>query len=296
MFFLHDRIVIDGAIRMIKVKNYRGVKPIDNPEWDLTKAYPTLKDDDYWGSYWEGEYYSEPFNVAHYDEVYFRLANGQLTIEPFDIICNYRGDAEAIGNALLMGEAYGRYLSDFYEIFHNFHLSDLIEDSEVRRLKKEELVLALHNHLDDLLSISRNEPDTEYRNEADNPAYQYQVGSRLSVKFMLNFFCRRNGFTLRKPGYVYFIHSDNGVFKIGRSVDVPNRMKDMFPIIMPFTPKLVLSIPSSCPEKLEYAFHKAFAPYKVQGEWFKLTQQHLLTIGELANEKFFDELNKKITG
>lgn len=67
-------------------------------------------------------------------------------------------------------------------------------------------------------------------------------------------------------GYVYFIKSGSMV-KIGFSTDVVNRLSNL-KVGNPFGSNLVAAIPGT--EDTEAYFHKMFADYRKQGEWFSI--------------------------
>jgi len=67
-------------------------------------------------------------------------------------------------------------------------------------------------------------------------------------------------------GYVYFIKSSDMV-KIGFSTDVVNRLSNL-KVGNPFGSRLVAAIPGT--EDTEAYFHKMFAEYRSQGEWFRI--------------------------
>jgi len=71
-----------------------------------------------------------------------------------------------------------------------------------------------------------------------------------------------------KPGYIYFIASGNGMYKIGRTKNLENRLADYRRL--PIETEILHSIRVINMEKAEKFFLNMFAEYNIKGEWFRL--------------------------
>lgn len=77
--------------------------------------------------------------------------------------------------------------------------------------------------------------------------------------------------TFDRAGFVYLVEGDHGrYYKIGRSVNVPTRMKAFAAMKLPFKTRLLHFIPSGVPNMAELMLHRYFAPRYINGEWFAL--------------------------
>lgn len=75
-----------------------------------------------------------------------------------------------------------------------------------------------------------------------------------------------------RSGYVYLVEGDGGRFyKIGRTNNVPTRMKAFARMRLPITLKLIHYIPTLDAEAAERLLHQQFKPERINGEWFALT-------------------------
>lgn len=72
-------------------------------------------------------------------------------------------------------------------------------------------------------------------------------------------------------GYVYILQSGDA-FKIGKAIDVDRRIMQISPI-PPYPVKLIHSIRTTNHHALETQLHEYFAAKRLNGEWFKLTDQ-----------------------
>ncbi len=73
-----------------------------------------------------------------------------------------------------------------------------------------------------------------------------------------------------KPGYIYLIRASNDLYKIGRSINVANRLRNLqTSSATPLT--LVHSFPSDDMEQAESRLHTEFAYARTHGEWFLLS-------------------------
>lgn len=70
-------------------------------------------------------------------------------------------------------------------------------------------------------------------------------------------------------GYVYLLSLTEGVYKIGRSNNLPSRFK-AFSVEFPIDIRLVHAIATDSTAWLERWWHWLFAPKRVKGEWFEL--------------------------
>lgn len=77
-----------------------------------------------------------------------------------------------------------------------------------------------------------------------------------------------------KPGFVYFIKSDHGI-KIGRAKNWKSRTRTIISSL-PFPAEVLKTIETSDMVKLERQFHERFADFRLNGEWFDVTQEQIL--------------------
>lgn len=113
------------------------------------------------------------------------------------------------------------------------------------------------------------------------------------------------GSYLEKSGYVYIIRADTGQYKIGRTNNVPNRMK-LFTVKLPFNFEIIHCFPCEDMYETEAWLHDFFAEKRTNGEWFNLSQADadslksvhfciggsLLDKGELPILKFHPEFEQ----
>ncbi|HHQ4678297.1 TPA: GIY-YIG nuclease family protein [Aeromonas veronii] len=82
-----------------------------------------------------------------------------------------------------------------------------------------------------------------------------------------------------KPSYVYVIRClSTGLFKIGRAIDIPNRVKT---IQYMSAGHLVLVYQAHGGSDLESRLHKEFSHRRDHGEWFSLSEVELLRLSDL---------------
>lgn len=75
-------------------------------------------------------------------------------------------------------------------------------------------------------------------------------------------------------GYVYILEAVGfKVYKIGRTKNIDTRMKTL--IKLPFDTKLIHTIKTDNPTKTELELHRKFADLRVNGEWFKLSNENI---------------------
>lgn len=90
-------------------------------------------------------------------------------------------------------------------------------------------------------------------------------------------------------GFVYVLHC-NGVYKIGLSKDVSQRITEIQPV-MPYPVTVVFVIETIDMRALEIQLHEQYAGKRLNGEWFALTEQDIENIkageydGQLAQRK-----------
>lgn len=77
-------------------------------------------------------------------------------------------------------------------------------------------------------------------------------------------------FTADRPGSVYLLRADNGLFKIGRSV-VPESRAAELQTASPVAISLIHVISTSDCVELERLLHVHFSGRRVRGEWFELS-------------------------
>ena len=75
-------------------------------------------------------------------------------------------------------------------------------------------------------------------------------------------------------GVVYFLRADNGLTKIGRTMNMGQRFK-VFSTHLPYELEVVRLIHSDNCHELERRLHLRFADKRVRGEWFNVTQDDI---------------------
>jgi len=86
-----------------------------------------------------------------------------------------------------------------------------------------------------------------------------------------------------RPGYVYILKSQDGLYKIGKSVDPEVRIRSMG-VLLPFAIEPIHFIPSDDYSEAESILHRRFTGQRVRGEWFQLDASEvewLLSLTEL---------------
>lgn len=95
-------------------------------------------------------------------------------------------------------------------------------------------------------------------------------------------------------GYVYIIKSETGHYKIGRSVNVPSRMR-LFAVKLPFDFEIIHVFPCSDMAQAEKELHLIFRDKHQRGEWYNLTNQDeaiLRRIDSFNNHGEFQKLDR----
>lgn len=77
--------------------------------------------------------------------------------------------------------------------------------------------------------------------------------------------------------FVYLISSATGLYKIGRSVDVPRRLDDL-QRGSPVQLEIVCAVEADNAVETELLYHRRFASKRVRGEWFALNGTDVETI------------------
>jgi len=72
-----------------------------------------------------------------------------------------------------------------------------------------------------------------------------------------------------RPGFVYLIKADNGVYKIGVATNVKNRL-DRLDIVLPYALETIHTIQTDDMYSLELKLHRKFKSKRIKGEWFNL--------------------------
>lgn len=75
-----------------------------------------------------------------------------------------------------------------------------------------------------------------------------------------------------RPGYIYIIKADTGHYKIGRSKNVPGRMK-LFTVNLPFKFEIINHFPCEDMTETEKDLHGIYYNKRVNGEWFSLLEE-----------------------
>lgn len=96
------------------------------------------------------------------------------------------------------------------------------------------------------------------------------------------------GNRLRRCGYVYIIKADTGHYKVGRSKNVPGRMK-LFAVKLPFKFEIINYFLCDDMYLAEKELHQVLARYHVNGEWFNLPQEVATLLANITEYVVFDE-------
>lgn len=73
-------------------------------------------------------------------------------------------------------------------------------------------------------------------------------------------------------GHIYLIQADTGHYKIGRSRNVPERMK-LFSVKLPFNFEMIHQFPCQDMYAAESDLHEIFSDKRINGEWFSLSSE-----------------------
>jgi hypothetical protein len=107
------------------------------------------------------------------------------------------------------------------------------------------------------------------------------------VNFYLNNKGRKLGVYegLERSGYVYLIKAETGEYKIGRTINIPNRMK-LFAVKLPFDFEIIHYFPCLDAPISESLLHRLYDPQRKRGEWFNLTEKDVEAIKRV---KYFSD-------
>jgi predicted GIY-YIG superfamily endonuclease len=83
-------------------------------------------------------------------------------------------------------------------------------------------------------------------------------------------------------GFVYLISGSDGVYKIGRTSSIRRRMDDFTKL--PFETALICTIPTPDALALESSLHKKFAMKRLNGEWFRLSDEDVAGIKAMEGD------------
>ena len=82
-------------------------------------------------------------------------------------------------------------------------------------------------------------------------------------------------------GHIYLVREVNGIHhKIGRAKDIDSRLS-VFSVKLPFKVDLAFSFMSGDYKSAEAILHEHFASYRVDGEWFNLSEDHIEQIKDM---------------
>lgn len=84
-------------------------------------------------------------------------------------------------------------------------------------------------------------------------------------------------------GYIYILKAENGLYKIGKSKDPGSRIASIR-TSSPVALEIYRVFQSSEYSKQEKVLHRLFADLREFGEWFRLTDEELLTIDEIQGD------------
>jgi len=83
--------------------------------------------------------------------------------------------------------------------------------------------------------------------------------------------------TQRRACFVYLICAENGLVKIGKTVDIASRLRTLN-AMSPVDLKLVGCVESEFADELENRLHAEFDAVRVKGEWFALSPDDVESI------------------
>jgi hypothetical protein len=178
----------------------------------------------------------------------------------------------------------------FKRNFDERHASDKTEENELENL----IVMAanLERHLEWLRGKIDQQKEKVHANYEMHDRFHSMINeavihtmvsddeSEQFTECAFNHSAHRSG--KKRPGYVYLLSTDEGYFKIGRSKDVPNRYNTL-KIQLPFEVKLVHFFYATDYIQAEAELHEQYGEFRVNGEWFLLTMEHVEIIK--ANQK-----------
>jgi len=103
-----------------------------------------------------------------------------------------------------------------------------------------------------------------------------------------------NNNTVKKKnnkGYIYFIKAENGLVKIGKTINLKNRCKNIRDNNLLKT-ELLFAIETNNLTKIEYNLHKRYENKRDKGEWFHLTENDIGELKEYLIKSKYTIVNK----
>jgi len=97
------------------------------------------------------------------------------------------------------------------------------------------------------------------------------------------------GGAVSKDGYIYLVATENNDFKIGRSHDIPSRLK-AFSTQPPFEYDLIHAFEADNASDAEKRLHNRYQDRHIKGEWFRLSNDDVAAICRISayrNRYFF---------
>lgn len=82
-------------------------------------------------------------------------------------------------------------------------------------------------------------------------------------------------------GFVYILKADNGIYKIGRTKNLNNRISSINGIL-PYDTELIHAIETEDYKEAERYFHRKFAHRCIRGEWFQLTEKDVEQLKQIS--------------
>lgn len=84
-------------------------------------------------------------------------------------------------------------------------------------------------------------------------------------------------------GYIYILKATNGLYKIGKTQNLNNRIKTIR-TASPVKIEVYRVFQSTEYSKIELHLHSLFSDFREIGEWFRLTDEELATIDEIQGD------------
>ncbi len=94
------------------------------------------------------------------------------------------------------------------------------------------------------------------------------------------------------PGYVYFVKSENGKVKIGKTANIEERVRTLKRQI-PFALSLEHYFETRDMKAVERMFHEKFAENRLEGEWFDLPVEILESLKRGDYDKLVKEAESR---
>jgi len=96
-----------------------------------------------------------------------------------------------------------------------------------------------------------------------------------------------------EKGYIYFIKADNGLVKIGKTINLKDRCKNIKHNNLLET-ELLFAIKTNNLTKVENNLHKRYENKRYKGEWFSLTKNDIETLKEYLIKSEYAIVNNEI--